>query len=61
MNWVTIGSAALMIGMLVFIYPRMRHAVKNSPKGTTEDWKGFIIPLAAVIGFVAFLIMMVRG
>jgi len=61
MNWVTIGSAALMIGMLVFIYPRMKHAMKNSPKGTQQDWMGFVIPLAAVIGFVAFLIMMVRG
>lgn len=61
MNWVTIGSAALMIGMLVFIYPRMRQAMKESPKGSTEDWKGFIVPLAAVIGFVIFLIMMVRG
>ena len=61
MNWVTIGSAALMIGMLVFIYPRMRHAMKHSPKGTTEDWKGFLIPLTAVIAFVIFLIVMVRG
>lgn len=61
MNWVTIGSAALMIAMLVFIFPRMRQAMKNSPKGTSEDWKGFFIPLAAVIGFVVFLIMMVRG
>ena len=61
MNWVTIGSAALMIGMLVFIFPRMRHAMKNSPKGSTQDWMGFVIPLAAVVGFVVFLIMMVRG
>ena len=54
MNWVTIGSAALMIGMLVFIYPRMRHAMKNAPKGSTQDWMGFVIPLAGVIGFVIF-------
>lgn len=61
MDWVKIGSAALMIGMLVFIYPRMRHAMKNSPKGSTQDWMGFVIPLTAVIGFVIFLIMMVRN
>lgn len=60
MNWVTIGSAALMIGMLVFIFPRMRHAMKNSPKGSSQDWMGFVIPLAAVIGFVVLLIMSVR-
>lgn len=61
MDWLKIGSAALLIGMFVLIFPRMRHAMKHSPKGTSEDWKGFIIPLAAVIGFVVFLIMMVRG
>lgn len=60
MDWTKIGSALFMIAMLVFIFPRMRHAMKNSPKGTTEDWKGFIIPLAAVIGFVVLLILMVR-
>ena len=55
MDWLKIGSAALMIGMLVFIYPRMRDAVKHSPKGTAKDWKGIILPLIAVIGFVIFL------
>lgn len=57
MDWLQIGSAALMIGMLVLIYPRMKHAIKNSPKGTSEDWKGFLIPLVAVIAFVAFLML----
>jgi hypothetical protein len=61
MDWLKIGSAALMIGMLLFIYPRMKHAMKNSPKGTNADWMGFVIPLIAVIGFVVFLIMIVRG
>jgi len=59
MDWLKIGSAALLIGMLVFIYPRMRDAIKHSPKGTSEDWKGFIIPLLAVIGFVVFLMSIV--
>ena len=60
MDWIKIGSAALMIGMLIFIYPRMRHAMKNAPKGTTQDWMGYVIPLVAVIGFVVLLIMAVR-
>lgn len=59
MGWETIGSAVLMIAMLVFIFPRMRHAVKNAPKGSFEDWKGFLIPLGAIILFVIFLIQMV--
>lgn len=60
MDWLKIGSAALMIGMLIFIYPRMRDAMKNSPKGTVDDWKGYLIPLAAVIGFVILMIISVR-
>ena len=58
MDWTKIGTALLLGAMLIFIFPRMREAVKNSPKGTTQDWMGFIIPLAAVIGFVILLIMM---
>ena len=59
MDWTKIGTAVLLVAMLIFIFPRMRHAVKHSPKGTSKDWMGFIIPLAAVIGFVILLIMMV--
>ena len=60
MDWLKLGSAVFLIAMLIFIFPRMRQAMKNSPKGTAEDWKGFIIPLLGVIGFVVFLVLMVR-
>jgi len=59
MDWLAIGSAALLIGMIIFIYPRMKHAVANAPKGTMNDWMGYIVPLAAVIGFIILLIYMV--
>ena len=60
MDWLQIGSAALLVGMLVMIFPRVRHAMKNSPKGTTHDWMGYVVPLVAVIAFVTLLIMSVR-
>ncbi|MFW2374635.1 MAG: hypothetical protein ACN4GM_16030 [Gammaproteobacteria bacterium] len=59
MDWLQIGSALFLGAMMVFIFPRMRQAVKNAPKGTAQDWMGFIIPILAVIGFVILLIMMV--
>jgi hypothetical protein len=59
MDWTQIGSALLLGAMLIFIFPRMRHAVKNSPKGSMQDWMGFIIPVLAVIGFIILLISMV--
>ena len=60
MDWVKIGSALFLVAMLVFIFPRMKHAIKNSPKGTMQDWMGFIIPIVGVILFIIFLISMVR-
>ena len=60
MDWVKIGSALFLGAMLIFMFPRMRHAVKNSPKGTMQDWMGYIIPIIAVVAFVIFLIMSVR-
>jgi len=59
MNWMTIGSVVLIIGMMIFIFPSMRRAVKTAPKGNMSDWMGFIIPLAAIIGFIILLINMV--
>lgn len=59
MDWLKIGSAAFLIGMLVIMWPRLKHAVANSPKATLQDWMGYIVPLAAVIGFIFFLIQMV--
>jgi len=59
MDWTKIGSALFLIAMLAFIFPRMRAAVKHSPKGTGKDWMGFVIPLIAVIGFIILLIQMV--
>lgn len=60
MDWVKIGSALFLVAMLVYLFPRMMHAIKNSPKGTMKDWMGYIVPIIAVIAFVVFLIMSVR-
>ena len=59
MDWTQIGSALLLVAMLVFIFPRMRHAVKNSPKPGASDIKAAVIPILLVILFVVMLIMMV--
>ena len=59
MDWTKIGTALLLGAMLLFIYPRMRHALKHSPKGTSKDWMSAAAPILAVVGFVILLIMMV--
>lgn len=59
MDWTKIGTALLLGAMLIFIYPRMRHALQNAPKGSTQDWLGYLMIIAIVGLFVVLLIMMV--
>jgi hypothetical protein len=59
MDWYKILSALFLVAMLVYIFPRMSSALKDSPKGDTQDWKAVLIPLIAVAGFVVLLISLV--
>ena len=59
MDWVTIGSALFLVAMMVFIFPRMRHAAKNAPKGTSSQWLNFLVIIILVGAFVMFLISLV--
>ena len=59
MDWMKIGSALLLLMMLLFLWPRAKQMIEESPKGSSNDWKAAIIPLLAVIGFVILLVMMV--
>ena len=56
-----IGSALLLGMMLLMLWPRAKEMLKESPKGTADDWRTAIIALALVVGFVALLILMVRN
>ena len=59
MDWIKIGSALFLGAMLIFLFPRMRAAVKHAPKGSSQDWLGFVAIIAVVGLFVLLLIMMV--
>ncbi len=59
MDWLKIGSAILLIAMFFFILPSAKRMVKNSPKGSTSDWMGFIVPMAVVVLFIILLITLV--
>ena len=56
MDWLKIASAIFLVAMFFFILPSARNMVKNSPKGSTSDWMGFIVPMAAVVLFIILLI-----
>lgn len=59
--WSKILLAIFLVIMIVKLWPAANHMLKHGPKGTADDWKAALIPIAAVVGFVILLIMMVRG
>lgn len=59
MDWVKIGSALFILAMIIFLFPRAKHAIENSPKGSMKDWMGYIVPMAAVALFIVLLIALV--
>lgn len=58
--WINIISALFLGAMLVFLWPRARHMMQNSPKAGAGDWKAVLIPMVLLVLFVLFLITMVR-
>ena len=60
MDWMKIGSALLLIMMIIYIFPRAKHMMNNSPRAEAGDWQGAIFPLLAVVLFVVLLVKMVQ-
>ena len=59
MDWIKIGSALFMLAMIVYLFPRAKQAIQNSPKGSMQDWMGYVLPMAAVVLFIVLLITLV--
>ncbi len=59
MDWLKIGSALFLVAMIIFLFPRAKHAIENSPKGSMKDWMGYIVPMSVVILFIILLIALV--
>ncbi len=56
MDWMKIFSAILIVLMLVYLLPRAKGMIKNSPKASGNDLVAALIPLLLVMGFVFLLI-----
>ena len=59
MDWLKIASGVFLVAMFFMILPTAKRMVKNSPKGSTSDWMGYVIPMAVVILFIIMLIALV--
>ena len=59
MNWMVIVSALALVMFIIVLLPATRNMMKNSAKGTTADWMGFVIPVVVVFLFIMFLVKLV--
>ncbi|MDH5614225.1 MAG: hypothetical protein OEY35_04245 [Gammaproteobacteria bacterium] len=57
--WMKIGYALLLGMMIMFIFPRAKQMLKESPKVSGNEWMGVLIPIIAVVLFVMLLIKLV--
>ena len=57
--WMKIGSAILLVTMLVIIFPQAKRMMKESPEGSASDWMTALIPIGLVAVFIIFLILIV--
>jgi len=60
MDWAKWITAGLLLMMIVYLFPRAKHMLQNSPKGSTQDWTGFAMVLGFVALFIVILVMLVR-
>ena len=59
MTAMNIVSALLLVAMLVLLAPRARQMLSESRPAETGDWRAVLLPLAAVVLFVALLMKLV--
>ncbi|ACX95323.1 hypothetical protein [Halothiobacillus neapolitanus] len=55
MDWIKILSAVFIVAMLVFLWPRAGQMIRESRKGTINEWLWVGLLLLAVAAFVVFL------
>jgi len=57
--WLKIGSAILILAMIVIMWPQARSMMQNSPKGNSDDWRTFIYLILGIGLFVYLLTKLV--
>ena len=50
-------SAIFMGLMIIYLWPRVRAAMQNSPKGESKDWQSFAFLILGVVLFVVALVL----
>ena len=58
-DWTKILTAVFLGAMLLFLLPRAKHMMQNSPKAEKGDWRAVLLPIACVVLFIMLLINLV--
>ena len=56
-----ITLAAVFVMLLWRLWPATKHWLENGPRGSSSDWRSFILIIGAVVAFVILLVMSVRN
>ena len=59
MDWMKIGSAVALGLMLIYLFPRAKAMLNQTPPAQPGDWHAALVPLIAVVGFVVLLMAIV--
>ena len=59
MHWLNIVWIVLLLVLLFRIAPYVKQAVENTPKGSSSDWMGFVIPIVGIALFIVLLVWLV--
>ena len=52
-------SAVFMGLMILYLWPRVKRSMENSPKGASKDWQIFTILLLGIVVFVIVLVQII--
>ena len=56
-----IGFALILLMLIWRLFPVAKQQLKDGPKGSSQEWMNVALILLAVVAFVVFLILSVRG
>lgn len=59
MDAMQIGSLILLVMLLIMVFPRVKSSLKESPKGSSNEWFGFGFLILGVAVFVYLLMSLV--
>jgi len=60
MGWMKWVTAAMLLMMVIYLFPRAKYMLQNSPKGSQQEWLTFALLIGGVALFIGFLVMLVR-